>query len=145
MISCTLNWSQNTPQLIDTVGELSTTFDFNGAEVYASCGVTFQNKHYIFGGFANKRQIRQVSDCGLISMGTLDFDHYLGACGSTGGAVVLCFNYLYTSEHNRCRQASSPTGPWSEMVSSFQTHKQTAIATSPGLLALVVILKLAET
>ena len=122
----------NTPRLIDTAGELSTTFDFNGKEVYESCGVTFWNKYFIFGGDKNKRQILKVEDCGLISFGKIEFDHFRGACGSTDDVVVLCFNYADSNDAKLCREASSPSGPWTRMSLSTFDHRSTSIATSPG-------------
>ena len=56
----------NKRQFIDeTSGTLSTSFKFNRKEVHESCGVTHENKHYIFGGNKNTRQILQLSDCSL--------------------------------------------------------------------------------
>ena len=121
-----------TPRLIDTKGELLTTFEFNGQEVDRSCGVTYQNKHLIFGGKVNKRQILQVDECGLIKLGSLPFDLCIGACGSTEDFMVLCFNYDESTDHKICRQGSSPTGSWSELALSTYAHRDTAIATSPG-------------
>jgi len=48
----------HTPWLIDTAGKLATTFDFTGKKVLASCGVTFQNEHFIFGGEEKKRTLK---------------------------------------------------------------------------------------
>jgi len=39
-----------TPRLIEKTGEVSTNFKFDGQDVTISCGVTFQNKQFIFGG-----------------------------------------------------------------------------------------------
>ena len=122
----------NTPRLIDTEGELLTTFEFDGQEVDRSCGVTYQNKHLIFGGNVNKRQILQVDECGLIKLGSLPFDHRLGACCSTEDVMILCFNYNDENDLKKCRQASSPTGSWSELALSSFEHRDTAIAASPG-------------
>ena len=121
-----------TPRLIDTKGELLTTFEFDGQEVDRSCGVTYQNKHLIFGGKVNKRQILQVDECGLTKLGNLPFDHNQGACGSTEAVVILCFNYDNRNDFKKCRQASSPTGSWSEVARSTFEHRDTPIATSPG-------------
>ena len=93
--------------------------------------MTFQNKHYIFGGDTKMRQILQLEDCGLINVGQLNFDHRRGACGSNEGVMVLCFNFV-TSDYKRCRQASSPNGPWSELAAPSHEHGLTAIALSPG-------------
>ena len=119
----------NPPRLIETAGELSTSFKTSGQEVYDSCGVTFQNKQYIFGGNTNKRQVLQIEDCGLIRIGTTEFDHVRGACGSTNTMIVLCFNSF---DAKRCRQASSPTGRWTQMQLSTYHHRFTSIAISQG-------------
>ena len=127
-----------TPRLIDTVGELSTTFDFNRHQVYKGCGVEFQNKQYIFGSDKNKRQVLRIDDCGFVKLNELAFDHWAGACGSTDDVIVLCFaeyegfNGSGGKDYRHCRQASSPTGPWVEMEPTTFDHRYTSIATSPG-------------
>ena len=122
----------NTPRLIDTGGELSTTFDLNGHEVYHSCGVTFKNKHYIFGGYEKiMRQILEIDDCKLKSLGLIPFDHLTGACGSTNEMIFLCFS-MTEIDGKRCRQAASPSGPWTPMALSLYEHRDTSVATSPG-------------
>ena len=120
--------------LIDTEGELETTFGMNGQEVYCSCGVTFRNKQYIFGGqYTNNKQILQVKNCGLYNIGSLDFVHYHAACGSTDEVMVLCFGTGDTEiERKRCRQAALPNGPWTEMELPSYAHKITPIAASQG-------------
>ena len=121
----------NTPWLIDTVGNLSTTFDFSGQELSQSCGVTFRNKHLIFGGDKAPRQVVQVEDCGLVSIGTIPFNLIYGACGATEDAIVLCFN-LDKNDYKRCRQASSSSGPWTQIALSTYDHRAISIATSTG-------------
>ena len=121
------------PRLIDTVGELSTTFDLNGQEVHNSCGVTFQNEHFIFGGDQKKRQILKVNQCGLISIGSTPFDHFRGACGSTDDVILLCFNEEDGGEDaKRCRKASTPKGPWTQIQFSIYEHRAQQSANSPG-------------
>ena len=123
--------------LISTVGELSTSIDFNRAEVLFSCAVTHGNKFYIYGAEIHKRQVIQLVDCGLKSIGTLPFDHYYGACGSQAlsysGAhvdlILLCFDY---TDVKQCRYATEPLGPWNVMTESTWHHQETSIATTPG-------------
>ena len=117
---------ETAPRLIDMMGELSTSFDFYGQEVYGSCGVTFQNKQFIFGGTSDMRQILKLNDCGLISIGLTPFNNYLSACGSTNEKVILCFNTSRSTDYKRCRQASSPSGPWTQMALSMYEHRQTS-------------------
>ena len=119
----------HTPRLISTTGELSTTFDFNGHNVTDSCGVTYQNKQFLYGSAGSPRQILELKDCGLINVGFLEVDHKRGACGSTNGVIILCFA---NDGHNRCRQGSSINGPWSDMALSTYGHFETTIATSSG-------------
>ena len=115
--------------MIGTDGELLTGFDFNDQAVYHSCGVTHENSLFLYGDNLNKRQVLQVIDCGLSSIGILPFDHYVGACDSANGLILLCFDYNDTKQ---CRQARTPLGPWSEMMPSTYNHRATQIATSPG-------------
>merc|ERR1711892_884394 len=147
MLFINTKYLSHTPHLIDATGELSTSFDTNGQDVFQSCGVTFQNKQLIFGGNTHRRQILQVDSCSLTSVGSIPFDHYRAACGSTAGVIVLCFNYdefatgpdglrrrrdgSDANDAKRCRQATSPSGPWTEMALSTYEHKYTSIAASP--------------
>ena len=124
--------------LIDTTGELSTTFDLNGHKIAGSCGVTFRNEYFIFGGspkaeVQNSRRILQLQDCGLIQINSdLSFDHRSGPCGSTNEVIILCFNNDDPDDFKRCRQSSSPSGQWNELTFSTYSHHATAIAPSPG-------------
>ena len=61
-----------------------------------SCGVTFQNKQFIFGGMTGDtyRQVLQVDNCRLVSTGSIPFDLYHGACGSTDDARVSILAFL---------------------------------------------------
>ena len=121
--------NQPTNHLIDTENELSTYFDMNGQEVYGSCGVTFKNNYYIFGGQYTSMRILQVSACYLINIGSLGFYSSLGASGSNEDVMVLCFG---SGDMKSCRKASSPNGTWTEMALSTYEHRFTAIAASPG-------------
>ena len=56
-------------------------FNFNAnTEVDGSCSLVFSNKMFVFGGANEKRQISQVTGCGLERIGTLTFDLRSGAC-----------------------------------------------------------------
>ena len=121
--------------MIGTDGELSTRFDFNYQEVKESCGVTHNNIFFIYGGNQNKRQVLQVIDCGLSLIGTLPFDHSWGACDSSNGLIVLCFDSgdsEYSDDYKQCRKATQPLGEWSDMTPSTYDHHVTQIATSSG-------------
>ena len=79
--------------------------------------MTHENNFYIYGGegAGNRRQVLQVDNCGLTLIGSLSFDHDKGACGSSNGVIVLCFD---VSDTKQCRKSTSPLGEWSEMTSS---------------------------
>ena len=100
--------------------------------MWRSCGVTHENIFFIYGGFPNERQVLQLIDCGLSSIGTLPFDYAWGACDSSNGLILLCFDINDTKQ---CRQATTPLGPWSEMTPSTYDHRATQIATSPGIIS----------
>ena len=124
------NSSQShTPRLIGETGELSTTFDLNNKEVESSCGVTHENNFFIYGGEENKRQVLQLNDCSLSNIGSIPFNHELGACDSSNGLIILCFEWYDTKQ---CRQATQPLGEWSDMALLTYEHRATQIATSPG-------------
>lgn len=112
-----------------TLGERSNSVALNGHSVYQSCGVTHENKFYIYGGDRLTQQVLQVDNCGLTLIGSLSFDHDKGACGSSNGVIVLCFDI---SDTKKCRKSTSPLGEWSEMTSSTYEHRWTSIALSPG-------------
>ena len=97
--------------------------------MHKSCGVTHENNVYIYGGNPSKQQILQLVNCDLTSIGTIPFNHETGACDSTNGIIVLCFD---RNDDKQCRQATSPLGPWSNMTPSIFSHLNTQIAMSPG-------------
>ena len=100
-------------------------------EVYHSCSVTWQNQFYIFGGDKKKNQVSMLNGCKLERVGTLTFDHWLGACAAANQKILLCFN-LSVNDGKKCRMASSPTGQFSEISSSKFDHQQTRIAVGEG-------------
>ncbi len=115
--------------MIGMDGELSTSFYLNYRElsIASLCGVTHENNLLIYGYDDNV--VLQVVNCSLTSIGTIPFDHEWGACDSSNGLIVLCFDYY---DNRQCRQSSTPLGSWSEMTPSTFDHKLTQIATSPG-------------
>ena len=121
----------NTPRLIGETGELSTAFDFQDFQsVFESCGVTHENNFFIYGGrYENKRQVLQLTDCSLSNIGSIPFDHWYGACDSTNGTIVLCFD---VNDNKQCRHATTPLGEWRDMALSTYNHQGTQIAMSPG-------------
>ena len=118
--------------MISADGEQSTSFSFDGHEVYTSCGVTHENNYFIFGGGGNvMRQVLKLDNCGLTNLKPLPFNYIRGACGSSNGAIYLCFPDGYQNA-KLGRRATSPLGPWSAMEPSTYDHRYTAIAASQG-------------
>ena len=98
-------------------------------DVYNSCSLVFNNKMFVFGGWSVKRQISQVSSCGLVRIGSLDFDFYNGACTIFHSQILLCFDWSQNEGHV-CRLAKSPTGLFSKVRSSYYHHYSTKIASN---------------
>ena len=75
-------------------------------EVYESCSVTWHGELYIFGGEKENKQITKLNGCTLERIGSLSFDHRLGACAVVNDQdIYLCFNYY---SEKKCRKASQP-------------------------------------
>lgn len=109
-------------------------FDLNGQNVFKSCGVTHENNIFIYGGdkWSNtERQVLQLINCTLSLVGNITFGHNWGACDSSNGLIVLCFDNEHTKQ---CRQATKPLGPWNDMTPSTYDHHVTMIDMSPGSL-----------
>ena len=112
------------------------SIEHNGKKVYGSCAVTHENRQYIFGGAdfdhgkANNQQVLMLIDCRLNAIAELRFNHVYGACGSSNGIIVLCFD---SSSSKLCREAVTPVGPWSKKDSIYK-HRYTSIALSNGRL-----------
>ena len=127
--------AKNVPVLTSAAGREDKDFNFEideEAEVYQSCSLTWENEFYVFGGKSMKKQISKVSSCRLEPIGQLAFDHYYGDCVNVANnKVVLCFN-VASGDYKKCRNASSPTGAFSEMAPSQYDHKHTRIATDNG-------------
>ena len=133
--------SSHTPRLFTKYNELTTSFDQNGQQFSGSCGATYQNNFYIFGGDLNANQILRVENCQLKSIGTLPFDFINGACGTDGPSIILCFS---ANEYQLCRQLLSgtqtldqdpgsilsSTSAWSNLQLSNYGHGWTKIGVS---------------
>ena len=88
-----------------------------------------------FGGMNNygsdTKQISKLSGCRLDRIGTLDFDHYSGACtGVSDTRIYLCFNSDLSSDWKKCRYAKNPLDTFTEAPCSVYDHTQTSIAAS---------------
>ena len=125
------------PVITDASGKVDIDFNFEFGEntsIYQSCSMTYRNEFYVFGGETyyggDRRQISKLSGCGLERIGTLDFDHYRGACtGVSDTTIYLCFSNA-SSDRKRCRYAENPLETFAEAASSFYDHEWTSIAAS---------------
>ena len=136
-----LNSSQKkarTPLLVDAEGRNDSNFLMSfgeETEVFKSCSVTYRNRFFVFGGEIRKRQISEVSECKLKRIGTLDFDHYYGACSNVADReIYLCFDakdYKPVSKHyNQCRLAVDPLGNFTKVANSTFPHRHARTAAS---------------
>ena len=126
----------NMPVLTNSAGREDKNFNFvidELTEVIYSCSLTWENEFYVFGGGSKKTQISKVTSCRLSRIGQLAFEHKYGDCVNVASKkVVLCFNVASSGDHKKCREASSPTGAFSEMTLSQYEHAETRIATNDG-------------
>ena len=118
--------------LVDANGRHDTVL-LGYSDVYLSCSVTYRGKFYIFGGSEqNSRQIIEVKGCSLSRIGTLDFDHYIGACSNVDDRqIYLCFDEKDTKQ---CRSAVEPLGTFTKIEQSSYGHSTIRTAASPSSL-----------
>ena len=77
-----------------------------------------------------RRQISKLSGCELRIIGTLKFDHHLGACTSVNDEkIYLCFNWDF-ADNERCRYANDPLATFTKAASSEHAHSGASIAAS---------------
>ena len=110
-------------------------FEFdNGAEVYNSCSLQWQNHYYVFGGLIEKRQVSRLNGNRLERKGTLEFD-FLGACTVLNQlTIVLCFDWtpLVSLSPRLCRKSNNPLGTFAKLPHSNYDHSWTRIASFDG-------------
>ena len=123
--------------LTDLTGAEITDFDFTydeETEVFRSCSVVWQNENYIFGGNSKRRQIAKIDGCRLRHIGELAFDHTNGGCANVNNQkILLCFNWD-SSDGDKCRSLTSPTGSYQDVQRSNYKHRYTKIAASDSKL-----------
>ena len=101
-------------------------------QVFWSCSVQWQNQMMVFGGVGVKRQISEVTDCGLTRVGTLEFDLDSGACTvDNQDRIYLCFNDK-RGDLRSCRRGVEPTGDFDLLPFSMFEHRFIRIAASNG-------------
>ena len=95
--------------------------------------VTFRNRFYVFGGLSQERQISEVTQGELKRIGTLDFDHNLGACSNVDDReIYLCFDLSKYDNMKQCRSAYDPLGKFTKITKSTFEHRWTRTAASPS-------------
>ena len=93
--------------------------------------MTWRNNFYIFGGETHTRQISQIIDKKLTTIGSLTFDHRYGACSVMGlDEIYLCFNYANRNDSSLCRVSESPLGEFYEIEPSDYEHRLAKTAAS---------------
>ena len=115
----------NVPIITNSSGLEDRLFRFeleNTTQIYRSCSITWQNRHYVFGGSMHRTQISQIVGCQLKKIGDLSFDHNNGRCANDQDEkLYLCFN-SNTNDYQKCRIGTSPTGQFVEITSSYAEH-----------------------
>ena len=107
-------------------------FEFEAeTEVDGSCGVTFEGKMFIYGGYDLDTQISQVVGFALKRVGTLPFKHQVGGCATGRGEIYLCFNGN-DNDAKKCRKSNDPEKNFEEIARSNFEHRDTRVATSKG-------------
>ena len=123
--------SLNVPIITNGWGKDDRDFSFSldtGTEVYSSCGLTWQNRHFIFGGANQMTQISMVDDCTLKLVGQLEFIYRYGACASVDDRLIyLCFTND-SGSFRKCRYSTSPLGEFQQISDSNHDHFMTRIA-----------------
>ena len=128
------DWTDCGPVVTNAAGldDRNINFDFaENTEVAYSCGLTFRNQYFVFGGGSiGSSQISQVIDCQLKRIGQLSFDFEEGGCANVrNNRIYLCFNDA-PSDHRKCRMASSPTDQFEQISYSIYHHESIRIAAS---------------
>ena len=124
------------PRILDASGFDDQSFYFNyglDTDAYNSCGLTFRNQFYMYGGRTDReteRQISQIMSCELKRIRDLPFDFVLGACTSVANQkLILCFD---ENDSKQCYQATSPTGEFESIPQSNDYHLRTSVGASDG-------------
>ena len=99
-------------------------------ESYYSCALTHRNRHFVFGGSSQKRQISELIGCKLVRVADLSFDLYGGACTVDNmDSMMLCFHNSATQD---CWKSQDIDKPFVKLSKSVYTHQYTSIASNEG-------------
>ena len=144
LILSTIN-KLNVPIITNASGREDRNFYFEygeGVQVTRSCGLTWRNEHYIFGGGIHENddpmdpsdvkwrtQISKIVNCQLKKIAELPFDHDEAGCTNVSDRIIyLCFNI--EGNYKKCRMADSPTGKFQEIKESTHPHRAIRLASS---------------
>ena len=97
-------------------------------ETEHACPIVWENKVYLFGGYAYHEQISQLDGHVLKRIGTLTFGHQEGACTAIENKkIVLCFP---EDGPFRCRRATGPLDPFTKLAQSIFGHHLASVSSS---------------
>ena len=99
-------------------------------DAFYSCGINWQNRLYIFGGWFQRRQISLLSGRKLNRISSLTFDHASSGCSVMGDEIYLCFNAGSWSDSKVCRKTTGPLEAFSKVLSSNFDHFGIQISSS---------------
>ena len=124
---------EHVPIITNTTGRSDRNFFFlyeDETQVSGSCGVTWRNQLFIFGGNNHTRQISKLSSCKLEKVAELDFDFHIGGCASQSDEKIwICFG-REESNFKKCRFSYDPKTNFTLINDSLYTHGNTRIAAS---------------
>ena len=123
---------EHIPILTNANGRVDRNFFFlygENTEVFQSCGLTWRNQFYLFGGANEKRQVAKLSSCKLERVGQLDFDLDKGGCANLNDEkIYLCFGLEQNTK--KCRYATDPLESFALIEETSHSHSNTRIAAS---------------
>ena len=102
----------------------------DNTEAYMHCSLTWKNQLHIFGGNTDWRQISRLNGYRLERIGTLSFDHFLGACSVMADQLYLCFSSYDPRDFTRCRRSTGPLETFTEIAPANQKHRSIKTGTS---------------
>jgi len=97
------------------------------------------NTMIIYGGANSKRQISQVLDCSLKSVGTLPFDFDTGSCAYKEKLIVLCADKQKKLQPQSCYISSEATNFTATSMTTSRNfrHYATQLAGAHGMILAV--------
>lgn len=129
------SWNGWKPAVLADSGQNLGCFERDAeTEAFWSCSISWENQMYIYGGHSERRQISRLEKLKLKRVGHLLFDHQNGACSAMGNDYIfLCFSFTDNDE-NKCRQAESPRGQFTEIPLATRNHLWAPTAASDSKL-----------